>query len=151
MKRRAFELALICFVFVGGWISTKLLISTTDSLRQHVFWKTNDVPVAGQYAEFKFNHEFIKAKGVDKTFTKRVACASGQTLTVKNSSYFCDDKYLGYMREKGMSGDDLPAFIFNGKIPEHHGFMLGDNPYSGDSRYFGLIDLRTAKRVIPLW
>lgn len=151
MKHRRFELILLLFVFFGAWIESKLLISTSDSLSKNIFWKTDSAPITGQYAEFRFSHEFIESKGVTDTFTKIVACGEGQKLHLDHSNYYCDGKYIAYVREKGLSGDDLPVFVFNGEIPKNHGFMLGTNPYSGDSRYFGLIDLRAAKRVIPLW
>lgn len=151
MKRRGIEIVLVLFVFVGGWVSSKIVVSTSDSLTKHVFWKTESVPALGQYGEFQFDHDFIKAKGVDDTFTKLVACAEGQRLHLEHRNYYCDGKYIAYVREKGIAGDDLPVFVFNGDIPKNYGFMLGTNPYSGDSRYFGLVDLREAKRVIPLW
>lgn len=151
MKVKCKELAIVGLVFVGAWASSKILVSTSDSLNKHVFWKTDLAPSVGHYAEFKFDHEFIKAKGVSDTFTKIVACGEGQTLTLDHGNYYCNGKYIAYVRKEGLHGDHLPVFVFNGEIPAHHGFMLGTNPYSGDSRYFGLIDLRNAKRVVPIW
>lgn len=151
MKFKLREVVIIGFVFVGAWITSNIVISTSDSLSKHVFWKTDSVPTVGNYAEFKFEHEFIKAKGISDTFTKIIACGEGQTLRLDQGNYYCDEKYIAYVRNESLSGDSLPVFVFNGVIPKHYGFMLGTNPYSGDSRYFGLIDLRTAKRVIPLW
>lgn len=152
MKTHALKWAIAGLALIGTFISSNLEVSVSNSVDKRVFWKTSSIPKRGDYGTFRYPaNEYLESRGVDEPFTKVVACAEGDLLEYMNQNFYCNGKYLGTQLEADSEGTPLPKFEFTGVIPENKAFMLGHNPYSGDSRYLGLVDIRTVRKVIPLW
>ena len=142
----------ILVAVLGYMLATSLTITTTASLNKHVFLKADGNPRKGEYGTFKYSeNKYLKMVGANEPFTKRVACVAGDTLELKNHTYYCNGQYIGRVFQFDFDNHELPQFVFNGIIPENMAFMAGDHMLSGDSRYFGFVDVRTVKKVIPLW
>lgn len=151
-KRFLHQGILISAVLLGAYLSNNIMYSSTNSTKYKVFWKTASVPGKDDYATFSYlESEYLSSRKVSDPFTKRLGCISPDILELRNDIYYCNGKYLGMQLKKDSDGNELPLFTFNGAIPEGMAFMVGDNPRSGDSRYFGLVDIYSAKKVIPLW
>lgn len=153
LKNRLIRQAtLIAAVLTGFYISNHIMYSSTTSIKYKFFWLTSTAPGKDDYATFKYpESDYLIKRNVNEPFTKRVGCIASDTLEIRNSIYYCNGKYLGIQLKVDSVGNELPLFSFNGTIPEGKAFMVGDNPRSGDSRYFGLIDVNKAKKVLPLW
>ncbi|MFO1259273.1 MAG: S26 family signal peptidase [Gammaproteobacteria bacterium] len=115
-----------------------LVIVTSNSIDHRAFWKTDQTPKKGDYVLFDLRHELV---GLDAVrLTKRIACGPGELLEKKDHQFLCDGTLLGHAK----LANKLPAFKFEGVIPENEGFVMGTHEDSFDSRYFGLVDLSKA-------
>jgi len=153
-RRLSIKLVVLGLVAIGAWISTNLTVATTKSLEKRVFWQTSEIPTkTGQYGSFIYpsSDYLIKREVNGKVFTKRVGCFEGDYLNFVDGAFYCNGEYLAKPLVSDRLDDKLPVFRFNGIVPEDMAFMVGDHPYSGDSRYLGFVDINTVKRVIPLW
>ena len=53
---------------------------------------------------------------------------------------------------KDSKGNDLPIFKYQGLIPEQQYFMIGTNPRSYDSKYYGFINYGVfIAKAYPIW
>lgn len=79
---------------------------------------------------------------------KKVACFPGDYLLAGGGKFYCNGKLMGVAHPRSPS----PPFSYDGVIPEGKYFILGEHPYSFDSRYIGLIDRgRVTGVLIPLF
>lgn len=126
----------------GAWIPQRFTVTITPSLR-HRIYLLDRAPSKGQmvrsaYVLFELNSKFLKGAKTKKAL-KQVACAEGDTLTVKEGSYYCNDTYLGRAKDDSLKGERLPHFEFEGVIPKESLFVFGTHVDSFDSRYFGFV------------
>lgn len=84
---------------------------------------------------------------------KIVGCIPGEKLEVSDGLYYtCNGAPLGQALEKDSKGHDLPLFKYQGQIPEQQYFMIGTNPRSYDSKYYGFINYgEFIARAYPIW
>ena len=84
---------------------------------------------------------------------KRVGCGPGENLTSDaDKQYFCGQKLLGKALETDSKGRPLPLFQFTGLVPESSYFVVGTNPRSFDSKYFGFVHADDILyKALPLW
>lgn len=151
-KRYFHQLALITAVMTGAYLVSNIIYSASNSTKYRFFWLTSSVPEKNDYAMFKYpDNDYLTSRDVTDPFTKRIGCVGHDSLELRNNIYYCNGKFLGIQLKKDSEGKNLPLFVYSGEIPEGKVFMVGDNPRSGDSRYFGLVDISSAKKVIPLW
>lgn len=69
---------------------------------------------------------------------KRVACTSGQRLSVsKEYAYLCDGVLLGSGKAVDSTGRQTTRFVYDGVVPKGKVFLMGDSVDSYDSRYYG--------------
>lgn len=136
-----------------SFIPGRITITITDSVKYHLFWslKANSAKLKnGDYIRFKKSID-ADLDGFDCdpcSIVKRVGCISGKDLQKEGDSYFCQGKLIG-KRNGEVKGK---PFVFNGKIPANHLFVIGDSQNSYDSRYFGFIKIEDIDaNLIPLF
>ena len=150
-----FALILISSTVLIDYTYNHLVINTTQSLPERLFWLTNskssDAPPnpkaiikTGGYAVFTFDHPSIT-----KPLIKKVACNQGDSLTQQAERFYCNGNYL--VSAKAVDGFGLTPFKFNGEIPQGSFFAIGTHPESVDSRYFGLVKHSAAQAATPLF
>ena len=87
----------------------------------------------------------------DIVLIKKVACISGDNLTVIGKKYYCNNKLISVAKDMDKKGNKVDNFKFNGIISEGKLFVIGTNRDSYDSKYFGFIDKdKTIYKVYPL-
>ena len=148
----------LCAVLVGTTLPGRLIVSTSPSLNHRIFFimsathlKTGDTVV--------FRHKITEPKLIKKTlnpnkdqFIKKIGCASGQTLRRVDKMFYCESNWLVEVLAKDSKGDVLPQFKFAGVVPANNYFMVGDNPRSYDSRYFGYVHAdEILYKALPIW
>jgi len=146
---------------VGYLLNSKLVITTTKSLRYQVFLKADGPFKLGDYVLVDggiFGGReiaLLKQHGIDSIpyIAKKIGCIEGFLLTVdSNRDYYCGTEYLGRAKEKTRKGVPLKPFIWNGTVPPGKVFLIGDNPDSFDSRYIGFVDVKhVMSRLVPLF
>lgn len=158
------SVALAVMIPLVVWVSEHLVLVKTRSINHFVVWKSqqplqrgrfvlfflNDWPAASMNQRLMTTQEeswFNRIGG--QLLVKRLGCQAGQQLTTVTNQqqchYLCDGDPV-------TTAHDHPEhhFVFNGIVPESHAFMVGDHPRSLDSRYFGLVPLDTAQRVLTM-
>ncbi len=160
-KERTIALVLLSGLLVGAWLPERLIVATSDSLDHRVFFK---VPVdrqrieLGDYLLFGLDDSreatFIR-KGLrdNKVLIKKVGCVPGEILTKDaENTFYCRKTKLGTALDQDSQGNKLPVFKLTGPIPQDSYYMMGTNPRSFDSRYFGLIHGNDfIHKAIPIW
>jgi len=140
--------SIVCLVLAAGiaWMaSERVLITTTPSLSNRVFWRSLD---RAKIASVKrgdfiiFDHLLPEPKHEIRSVIKRVGCGPGDNLAVKDDYYFCNDQYIGLAKHKTILGNPLTPFVYNGVIPQGVVFAVGDHRDSYDSRYWGFQEIK---------
>lgn len=160
-KEQRVALVLLAGLIAGLVLPQRIIIATSDSLNHRIFFK---VPAdtarikRGDYLLFqlqKGEHKPFIRKGLkeNKMLIKEVGCTPGDFLTRDTEKvFFCEQIRLGKALTKDSKGNVLPVFDFTGPIPKGSYFMIGTNPRSFDSRYFGLInDDAFLSKALPIW
>jgi len=160
-KEQRIALVLLTGLIAGLVLPQRIIIATSDSLDHRIFFK---VPVDtarikhGDFLLFQLQqggHTPFIRKGLkeNNVLIKEVGCIPADTLTRDTDGvFFCNQTRLGKALTKDSKGNVLPVFNFNGPVPQASYFMIGTNPRSFDSRYFGLIhDDAFLSKALPLW
>lgn len=128
-----------------AWVVTEhLMITTTPSLSERVFWKSrvrSEIKSVKTGGFVVFDMYLPEPKGETRSLIKRVGCSAGETLKVTGDDYYCNDRYIGKAKHKTLMGSPLTPFVYNGPVPEGKVFAVGDHKDSYDSRYWGFLDL----------
>ncbi|HDX9006519.1 TPA: S26 family signal peptidase [Aeromonas dhakensis] len=142
--------AVIPAALVMTIINEHLVIPISDSVNPIALLKFESIkPKKGDYVTFELENS--KLKGGKAFLTKRIGCVEGDRLENRNGAFFCNNSFLAIALEKDGYGRPLSQFKFNGIIPENRVFMIGDDPRSYDSRYWGLTSLDGAYYSLPLF
>jgi len=160
-REQRIALVLLAGLLAGLFLPQRIIVATSDSLNHRIFFK---VPVNtsgikhGDYLLFHLqqgNHLPFISQGLkeNNVLIKEVGCIPGDYLSKDAEGvFFCQQTRLGKALTKDSKGNVLPVFDFNGSIPEGRYFMVGTNPRSFDSRYFGLIhDDAFLSKALPIW
>ena len=161
LKEQRIALVLLAGLIAGLVLPQRIIVATSDSLNHRIFFK---VPMDtsriehGDYLLFQlqgeehipFIHKGLKENNI---LIKEVACIPGDFLTKDDEGViFCEQTRLGKALKIDSKGNALPIFDFSGPIPKGSYFMMGTNPRSFDSRYFGLIhDDAFLSKALPIW
>lgn len=154
-------IVILAALLVGVWLPNRIIVSTSPSLSYRIFFLT---PVSkqkitnGDYLVFRNRNTemtFIR-KGLNKKndrLIKKVGCSPGEILSEDaNQQWYCGQNYIGKALLTDSKGRELPQFNFSGPVPENNFFMVGDNPRSFDSKYFGFIHADDFfYKALPLW
>lgn len=160
-KEQRITFVLLTGLIAGLILPQRIIVATSDSLDHRIFFK---VPVdttrieRGDYLLFQLQGEkhapFIRQGLKDNNvLIKKVGCIPGDQLSrTINGVFSCGKTRLGKALPQDSKGNVLPIFNFNGLVPQASYFMIGTNPRSFDSRYFGLIhDDAFISKALPLW
>lgn len=156
---KTIALVILAALLVGALLPSRIIISTSQSLQHRVFFlvpvHTNKMET-GDYLVFRHQDTSFINKGLKKDndrLIKIVGCLPGQILKRDSDKLFsCNNKELGRALIKDSQGRSLPQFDFNGPVPINNFFMIGSNPRSFDSRYFGFVHADDILyKALPLW
>ena len=160
-REKGVAIVMLAALLVGLWLPARIIISTSPSLTHRIFFLVpaeREKIYSGDYLVFKAKEgeiSFIRQGLNEKNdmLIKRVGCAPGELLTRnKNRAWLCERKNLGISLETDSQGRTLPQFQFAGIVPQDNYFMVGDDPRSFDSRYFGFIHGDDVLyQALPLW
>ena len=161
-REKTVAMVFLVAMLLGSFIHGRLIVALSDSLDHRLFFMTgfNQEKIKnGDYLVFQGDKEEVEKhakpmlnKKLDKLI-KKVGCAPGEMLTSDTQGqFFCQGIFIG----KALAADSLkrplPQFQYSGIVPEKNFFMIGTNPRSYDSRYFGFVDAdRMLHKALPLW
>ena len=157
-REKTLAIVVLAALLVGAWLPERIIVSTSPSLNHRVFFlvKARDKFKTGDYLVFQHRDTSFVRKGLDQEndrLIKRVGCGPGENLTSDaDKQYFCGQKLLGKALETDSKGRPLPLFQFTGLVPESSYFVVGTNPRSFDSKYFGFVHADDILyKALPLW
>ena len=157
-REKALAIVVLAALLAGSWLPGRLIVSTSPSLDYRVFFltKTKTTIRNGDYLVFKHDDTSFVHKGLDQKndrLVKKVGCCPGEMLSVDTARKFhCGQRELGTALETDSKGRFLPVFDFTGPVPDNSYFMVGTNPRSFDSRYFGFIHAdEILYKALPIW
>lgn len=134
---------------VGGQIPRHLTITKTQSVEPRVFW-TNETEASivvekDEYVRARVTVDFPGHECDNCLIVKRVGCAPGSHLETKGRDFYCDGAMIGTAHREEFKR-------FNQTLASSEVFLIGDNPRSYDSRYFGLVNTNAINaKLIPLF
>ena len=149
-------------MLLGSFLPGRLIVALSDSLDHRLFFmagfnqgKINN----GDYLVFLGNKEEVEKHAkpmLNKKFSKlikKVGCAPGEMLTRDaQGQFFCQGVFIGKALATDSLKRPLPQFQYAGIVPEKNFFMIGTNPRSYDSKYFGFVDAgKILHKALPLW
>lgn len=94
----------------------------------------------GELVAFEYQGKPFKDYKAGDKFLKFAGCVAGDTLTVRDRSYFCNGSLMGRAVALDSTGKPVKLFIYNGEIPAGKFFAIGSHPKSYDSRYWGFVN-----------
>ena len=157
-REKTLAIVVLAALLLGAWIPERIIVSTSPSLDHRIFFLTNAKQniQLGDYLVFRHKDFGFVHKGLNQEndrLVKRVSCIPGDTLSVNaERMFFCNQRALGEALETDSKGRPLPTFHFSGQVPEKNYFLMGTNPRSFDSRYFGFVHAdNILYKALPLW
>ena len=158
-REKTIAVVVLAALLVGAWLPGKIIVSTSPSLNHRVFFmaplQIRKIKI-GDYLVFRHTETDFVHKGLNTEndrLIKAVGCRPGDLLTRDAGGLFtCNAKFLGKALVEDSQGRALPQFTFNGPVPENSFFMIGTDPRSFDSRYFGFVHADDILyKALPLW
>lgn len=150
MKRSSFMFATLSISLVVSLTLPYVVIPVSGSIHPSLLIKLPSIrPVKGDYVTFPLEIDRFKDRHL--ILTKKIGCMSGEKLESRGGAYFCNGDYLGTALDKDGNGNPLSRFEFNGIIPNNKAFLIGDNPNSYDSRYWGFSSVKNAIYSLPIF
>lgn len=157
LREKSVAMVFLAALLLGSFIPGRFTVSISDSLDKRLFFLTTvnrDEIKKGDYLVFKGETSHSKPllnRNIDRLI-KKVGCSQGEEL-IRNEAgeFFCQGVFLGKAMDTDSRRQPLPRFYFSGMVPADSFFMIGDNPRSYDSRYFGFIHAdRMLHKALPL-
>jgi type IV secretory pathway protease TraF len=156
-REKTLALVFLAALLAGAWLPGRIIVATSASLDHRVFFL---VPVStirtGDYLVFRHMDTTFVPRGLNPDndrLIKRVSCGPGEILTSDaERQFFCNGIFLGKALDRDSKGQTLPRFHYAGTVPAGSFFMMGSNPRSYDSKYFGFIHADDILyKALPLW
>jgi len=155
---KTWAIVALAALLTGAWLPERIIVSTSPSLEHRIYFltKTKATIKNGDYLVFKHKDTSFVRKGLvqdNDRLLKKVGCSPGEMLSVNTEkTFFCGSRKLGTALEVDSKGRALPLFEFTGPVPDNSYFMMGTNPRSFDSRYFGFIHADDILyKALPIW
>lgn len=157
-REKTLVVVVLAALLVGAWLPERIIVSTSPSLKHRIFFLTrvNNEIKLGDYLVFRHKDSDFVQKGLDPAndrMIKKVGCRPGEILSTDlKRNYFCNQRLLGAALQTDSKGRSLPLFKFSGPVPEDSYFMVGTNPRSFDSKYFGFVHADDILyKALPIW
>lgn len=156
-REMTIALVLLAALLVGVWLPGRIIVATSASLDHRVFFLVPASTIkTGDYLVFRHPDATFVAQGLNRSnnrLIKRVGCGPGEILTSNEEGQcFCDGMLLGKALDQDSRGQMLPRFLYSGTVQAGSFFMVGSNPRSFDSKYFGFIHVdEILYKALPLW
>lgn len=157
-REKTLVVVVLAALLVGAWLPERIIVSTSPSLKHRIFFLTrvNSEIKIGDYLVFRHKDSGFVQKKLDPEndrMIKKVGCRPGEILSTDvERNYFCGQKMLGVALKTDSKGRSLPLFQFSGPVPEDSYFMVGTNPRSFDSKYFGFVHADDILyKALPIW
>ncbi len=142
--RRAIPAIIIAFLLSG--LMDRVVWNITASVDHRIGFISSDIPMKGDYVNFKFSHPLVLG-GEDVRLTKKYICGFGDVIQTKGRDLYCNGEKLAAALEYTESGKSLDVFNWDGPIPDGKVFVLGDADESFDSRYWGFVESENLHKV----
>ena len=158
-REKTLVIVFLAALLAGAWLPGRNIVATSASLNKRVFFlslvNTHKIKT-GDYLVFRHADTTFVLQGLNREndrLIKQVGCGPGEALTSDvDRRFFCNGSFLGKAMEQDNSGRELPRFEYSGTVPADSYFMVGSNPRSYDSRYFGLIHAdEILYKALQLW
>ncbi len=157
-REKTLAIVMLAALLAGVWLPGRLIISTSPSLDHRIFFltRTKGSINTGDYLVFRYKDTRFVHKGLDQEndrLVKKVGCGPGDKLAIDSKrTFFCGQRELGTALETDSKGRSLPVFEYTGMVPKNSYFMVGTNPRSFDSRYFGFVHAdEILYKALPIW
>jgi len=156
-REKAIALVVLAALLVGVWLPGRIIVATSASLDHRVFFLVPTSTIkTGDYLVFHHYDSTFLPQGLNRDndrLIKQVGCGPGETLTSDGErQFFCNGILFGKALEQDSKGQTLPRFRYSGTVPAGSFFMVGANPRSFDSKYFGFIHADDILyKALPLW
>lgn len=157
-REKTLAITVLAALLTGVWLPGRIIVSTSPSLDHRVFFlsRTKGIIEKGDYLVFKHKETSFVRKGLNPDndrFIKKVGCSPGEHLSMDpEKKFFCGERELGTALDSDSKGRALPLFEFTGPVPDNSYFMVGTNPRSFDSKYFGFVHAdEILYKVLPIW
>jgi len=136
-------IAILWFDFVGN-VSSNYAFNMTESVPGKLFKMRHDLIVSKHdVVIFRWDDPALPV-GVNH-MTKHVLCWSGDTLRRDGLAFYCNDKLITTAKTNTKTGDPLSIFGWTkGSVPKGFFFAGTNHPDGYDSRYYGLVPLKSA-------
>ncbi|TKB23099.1 hypothetical protein FCL47_23900 [Desulfopila sp. IMCC35006] len=161
-REKTVAMVFLAAMLLGSFLPGRLIVALSDSLDHRLFFMTGfnrEKIKNGDYLVFQGNKDEVEKhakpmlnKKLDKLI-KKVGCAPGEALTRDaQGQFFCQGVFIGKALIADSFKRPLPQFQYSGIVPEKNFFMIGTNPRSYDSKYFGFVDAdKILHKALPLW
>lgn len=153
-----------CFLVLLFLSYLGLRVNITTSLAKGVYWTVNKEPEVGDFVAFCLDENTAKVAYERRYITygfcpggysylmKQILAAKNDVITINDSGVYVNNAILPHSKPIDIdgNGDLLSVYKVNNEVIKE-GFylvMTNINPYSFDSRYYGLIHFNSIKSVV---
>ncbi len=127
-----------------------LVWNLTDSVDAKLMLRTQSPAQKGDYVLFSLTHPYLNGGRQAYRLTKRWRCGAGDRLLTRGAAFYCNGERVALALERTASGKPLVPFQWNGPIPAGQAFVLGEDPQSFDSRYWGFVSVDQLERLVAI-
>lgn len=141
-----------------------LRINITTSLAKGIYWTVDKQPEVGDYVSFCLDEKTAKiaydrryitygfCPGGYSPLMKQILAAKKDVITINDDGVYVNSEILPFSKPIDIdgNGDLLSVYKINEQTIEDDFYlvMTNINPYSFDSRYYGLIHFNSIKSVV---
>jgi hypothetical protein len=137
-------------VAAGMLIPSRFAVTLTPSTDHRVFFLKYGPQIReltkGVYVLFDIRSEYVD-HGTPRRVIKRIACTGGEELNAIGRNIYCNGRKIAAANDLSLDGEELPRFLYNGKVPPDAVFATGQHRDSFDSRYFGFLKMEEVKAI----